>query len=182
MSQRTKGDDPVERETDRIAIKGMPSVELDYDLPRHMIAQEPASRREDSRLLVLDRATGAIAHRRFSDLPAFLRPGDTIVINESRVVPARLRLVKEGTGGAVEVLLLAPAGPGAWEALLTPGGRVRPGLRLCPPGGEPVAEIVTRAGRGRWILRELVAIPGGCPGPSARCRCRPTSTATATEG
>ena len=84
----------------------MRTADFDYDLPPELIAQVPAERRDASRLLVLDRATGKIAHENFRDLPDHLRPGDVLVLNNSRVIPARLRGVNEKTGGQFEVLLL----------------------------------------------------------------------------
>ena len=103
--------------------------DLDYDLPRERIAQEPAPRRDDARLLHLERATGRITHRVFRDLAGLLGPGDLLVVNESAVLPARLDLTKP-TGGAVDALLLRALGDGAWEALLRPSGRLKPGTVL----------------------------------------------------
>ena len=97
----------------------MRTSELDYDLPPELIAQRPLPRRDDSRLLVHDRATGETRHRRFRDLPEELPRGALVVVNDTRVVPARLR-VRRPTGGEAEVLLLEPAGDGLWEALARP--------------------------------------------------------------
>jgi S-adenosylmethionine:tRNA ribosyltransferase-isomerase len=100
--------------------------EFDYDLPPELIAQTPVEPRDASRLQVLDRATDQIAHTHFSDLPRYLRPGDLLVCNDSRVIPARLRGIKP-TGGAVEILLLRPAPAPAWDCLV--GGKgLRPGV------------------------------------------------------
>jgi S-adenosylmethionine:tRNA ribosyltransferase-isomerase len=98
----------------------------DYPLPPDLIAQEPLARRDASRLLVLDRATGAIEHRVFADLADLLRPGDLLVTNRSRVFPARL-LGRRPGGGAAEVLLVRRREPDVWEALVRPGRRLRPG-------------------------------------------------------
>src|SRR4029450_2015648 len=99
----------------------MDTAELDYELPSELMAQEPPERRDDSRLLVYDRATGEVRHRRFSELPEELS-GELVVVNETRVMPARLRLERPG-GGEAEVLLLEPLGPdGGWEGL---GGALR---------------------------------------------------------
>ena len=127
--------------------------ELDYELPPELIAQRPAERRDGSRLLVFERATGALRHRRFSDLPAEL--GDAlVVVNDTRVVPARIRLRRPG-GGEAEVLLLEPLGEeGLWEGLARPTRRLRPGQRLGP------VELVEPLGEGRWRLR-LVGEPRG---------------------
>jgi S-adenosylmethionine:tRNA ribosyltransferase-isomerase len=130
--------------------------EFDYDLPPELIAQRPIEPRDASRLLVVDRAAGALTHRRFTDLPEYLRPGDVLVANESRVIPARLRARKEPTGGQVEILLLARQDDLRWEALAK-GRRFLPGqrFRVRGPGGEAgpagTVEEVTEAG-GR-ILR-----------------------------
>jgi len=97
-----------------------------YPLPPELVAQEPLPRRDSSRLLVLDRAGGALAHRTFRDLPDFLRPGDLLVTNRSRVFPARLLGRREG-GGSAEILLVRRAGPDVWEAMVRPGRRLRPG-------------------------------------------------------
>lgn len=119
----------------------MKTAEFDYNLPPHLIAAEPAEPRDASRLLVLPRAGGTVAHRKFTDLPEFLRPGDLLVVNDSRVIPARLRGTTGG-GHAVELLLLerraaAPGTGGAWVCMGRPGRRLQPGtaLRLGPGGG-----------------------------------------------
>src|SRR5918996_4818711 len=99
--------------------------ELDYELPPELIAQHPAERRDESRLLVYERETGAVRHRRFSNLPDELPPGTLTVVNDTRVVPARIPL--ERPRG--EVLLLERVGEGTWEALARPTRRLRPGRR-----------------------------------------------------
>jgi S-adenosylmethionine:tRNA ribosyltransferase-isomerase len=104
--------------------------DFDYDLPTSFIAQRPAEPRDSCRLLVLDRASGQIDHRVFSDLPDYLRPGDLLVVNDTRVLPARLHGVKDETGAAVEVLLLRERYENAWECLVKPGRRLRPGARV----------------------------------------------------
>jgi len=91
----------------------MDSAALDYDLPAELIAQRPADPRDSSRLLVYDRGTGEVRHRRFRELPEELSRGELVVVNDSRVIPARLRLQRPG-GGAAEVLLLEPAEDGLW--------------------------------------------------------------------
>jgi len=120
----------------------MKSSELDYDLPPELIAQRPAKRRDESRLLVYERATGAVRHRRFSDLPEETE-GALVVVNDSRVVPARIPI--ERPRG--EVLLLEPLGDGVWEALARPTRRLRPGARY----GN--VELVEHLGEGRWRVR-----------------------------
>jgi S-adenosylmethionine:tRNA ribosyltransferase-isomerase len=126
--------------------------ELDYELPAELIAQQPAERRDESRLLVYARAGGTIRHRRFRELPQELH-GELVVVNDTRVVPARLRLRRE-TGGAAEVLLLETLGNGEWEALAKPSRKLRPGQRLGP------VELLEPLGEGRWRLR-LAGTPHG---------------------
>ena len=97
-----------------------------YNLPEELIAQTPLERRDGSRLLVLDRESGAMEHRHFYDIADYLNPGDCLVMNDSRVLPARL-LGRRPTGGAVEVLLLRDLGGGAWECLVKPGRKMQVG-------------------------------------------------------
>ena len=132
----------------------MRSDELDYDLPPELIAQHPASRRDASRLLVYDRAGGAVRHRTFADLPDEL-DRELVVVNDTKVVPARLRLRRE-TGGEAEVLLLEPVGDGVWEALARPSRRLRAGERL------GAVELIEPLGEGRWRIR-LDGEPDGEP-------------------
>lgn len=130
----------------------MRSSELDYDLPPQLIAQRPSERRDDSRLLVFDRASGAIEHRRFHELPAIVGEA-LVVVNDTRVVPARLRRTR-ASGGAVEILLLESEPTGTWLALVRPSRRLRPGERL----GD--VELVDALGEGRWRIR-LAGEPDG---------------------
>jgi S-adenosylmethionine:tRNA ribosyltransferase-isomerase len=128
----------------------------DYTLPPERIAQTPAEPRDGSRLLVLDRQTGAITHSVFREIGAFLKPGDLLVANESRVLPARLRGHK-ATGAAVEILLLAirpEFGPTVWETLVKPGRRVRPGDRITLPHGL-MADILAPTPAGGRLVRFL---------------------------
>src|SRR4051794_1697298 len=125
----------------------MKSSELDYALPAELIAQHPLERRDHSRLLVYDRATGETWHRRFDDLPDELADGTLVVVNDTRVLPARLRLERPG-GGDAEVLLLERLGEnGTWEGLARPSRKLRPGQRLGP------VELLEPLGAGRWRLR-----------------------------
>ncbi len=108
----------------------MRTEDYDYDLPSGLIAQRPLEPRDSCRLLVIDRASGQIDHRVFSDLPDYLGPNDVLVVNETRVLPARLRGAKDETGGSVEVLLLRERYEDTWECLVRPGRRIKPGARL----------------------------------------------------
>ena len=137
----------------------MDTAAFDYDLPEARIAQEPVEPRDSARLLV-DVLTGA-DHRRVRDLPDLLDPGDLVVVNRTRVMPARLRLVKP-TGGAVEVLLLARRGPTTWEALVRPGRRVPPGTVLHHPAGPGVLSVTVGDVVGDGI--RLVELDRGAPG------------------
>ena len=126
--------------------------ELDYDLPEALIAQTPAEPRDSSRLMVVDAARGTIEHRIFRELPTFLRPGDALVLNETKVLPARLK-ARKPTGGGVELLFLRDLGPGhgnAWEVLARPAKRLRPGLRLL--AGDAKVDLVENLGEGRWSV------------------------------
>jgi S-adenosylmethionine:tRNA ribosyltransferase-isomerase len=104
--------------------------DFDYDLPSGLIAQHPAEPRDSCRLLVVDRASGQIDDRTFRDVREYLRPGDLLVVNETRVLPARLKGAKLDTGGAAEVLLLRQRYGDTWECLVKPGRRLRPGARI----------------------------------------------------
>ena len=123
----------------------MKRAELEYSLPPELIAQHPAERRDDSRLLVFEKASGEVRHRVFRELPDELS-GELVAVNDSRVVPARLRLERPG-GGEAEVLLLEPRnGPGEWEGLARPSRRLKPGQKLGP------VELLEHLGDGRWRL------------------------------
>lgn len=130
----------------------MRSSELDYDLPRALIAQRPAARRDAARLLVFERASGAVRHRTIADLPDELA-GELVVVNDTRVVPARLHLRRE-SGGAVEILLLERLAGTEWEALARPSRRLRAGERLGS------VELLEPLGGGRWRVR-LEGEPAG---------------------
>lgn len=127
----------------------MRTADFDYSLPPELIAQEPIEPRDSSRLLVLNRAGGEITHRVFSDLPDYLETGDCLVVNETRVMPARLLGRKAASGGAVEILLIAPLPDGTWEAMVKPGRRLAPGtvIEFSPPSMSAVIEGVLPEGR-----------------------------------
>src|SRR4029077_13846017 len=123
----------------------MKTDDLDYELPADLIAQHPPARRDESRLLVYDRTSGDIRHRRFFDLPEELS-GELVVVNDTRVVPARIKLRRE-TGGAAEVLLVENLEGDVWEGPARPSRRLRSGERLGP------VELLEPLGFGRWRLR-----------------------------
>lgn len=126
--------------------------DFDYELPQELIAQEPVYPRDAAKLLVLHRDTDKLEFRQFWDIVQYLRPGDALVLNETRVMPARLRGEKEGSGGKVEVLLLHPAGPDMWEVLVRPARRIQPGARLSFSGGRLRATVMEARPGGRRIL------------------------------
>lgn len=116
--------------------------DFDYTLPEELIAQTPLAQRDGCRLMVLDRKTGSIVHRHFHDVLEYLRPGDCLVLNDSRVIPARLFGVKEQTGARVEFLLSKRIEGDVWESLVRPGRRLKPGDRVSFGDGALQAEIV----------------------------------------
>jgi S-adenosylmethionine:tRNA ribosyltransferase-isomerase len=132
---------------------GMKTSELDYELPPELIAQRPLERRDDSRLLVFDRETGAVEHHRFRDLGSRLAPDSRVVVNDTRVLLARLWLERP-TGGRTEVLLLERVEGEVWEALARPSRKLRAGMALGP------VELLEDLGEGRWRLR-LAGEPDG---------------------
>ena len=145
-----------------------------FDLPQELIAQTPLERRDGSRLLVLDKKTGAVEHRHFYDLPEYLRPGDCLILNNSRVLPARLLGHRVPTGGAVEVLLLRRKNQTDWEAIVRPGRRLKPGTTCTFGGGllkceilESVPEIGGRIVRFHYegVFEELLDRLGEMPLP-----------------
>ncbi len=134
--------------------------DFDYDLPQELIAQTPVEPRDSSRLLVVDRATGVLAHRHFYNIGDYLRPGDLLIANQSRVIPARLLGKRVGSGGQVEVLLLAERadlGSDIWETLVRPGRRLREGslIHFSGEDGTPLlqAEILQHTDAGGRVVR-----------------------------
>ena len=131
----------------------MKTSDFFYDLPEELIAQDPLEDRTASRLLVLNRETGAVEHKIFSDVIDYLNVGDCLVINNTRVIPARLIGEKEGTGGKVEVLLLKRRANDVWETLVKPGKKLRPGARVTFGDGRLKAEILEIAEEGNRLVR-----------------------------
>ena len=134
--------------------------DFDYDLPTGLIAQEPAEPRDSCRLFVMERASGQVDHRRFTDLPDYLREGDLLVVNETRVLPARILGEKAETGGAAEVLLLRERYENAWECLVKPGRRLRPGAKIVFGGGAMTGLVVEQIDDGGGRLVQFTVAPG----------------------
>ena len=131
----------------------MKTSDFYYDLPEELIAQEPLERRDGSRLMVLDKKSGAVEHRHFYDITDMLEEGDALILNDTRVLPARLYGVKEDTGGAIEFLLLNKHSLDTWEVILRPGRRAKPGARFVFGGGELRAEILEVINEGNRLVR-----------------------------
>jgi S-adenosylmethionine:tRNA ribosyltransferase-isomerase len=136
----------------------MRTADFNYFLPDELIAQYPAPERDSSRLLVLDRLSGRAESKQFADLPDYFQAGDLLVLNNSKVIPARLRAFKEVGGGAIEVLLVEEVEPNDWWVMLRPGKRVRSGtlLRFNDLNGkttEITAEVVEKNEEGRYRIR-----------------------------
>jgi len=139
----------------------MKASDFDYDLPLELIAQEPPERRDGARMMVLDRAARTIAHRTFADLPAYLRANDLLVVNDTRVIPARLfgRKAKAGTGGKVEFLLLEELSPGVWDALMRSRRRPKVGEQVILDEDLAVATVLEDGELGRVKVRVESEMP-----------------------
>src|SRR5205807_8686858 len=149
----------------------MRASDFDYQLPPSLIAQDPLPARAASRLLMLDRASGAIRHGRFTDVVDLIAPGDVLVLNVSRVIPARLHGTRDGgrgtggSGGKAELLLVRELTDGTWLAMGHPGGKLKPGRRVTF-GPDSVAEVVEALGGG--LRRGRVVGPLDAAAPVAR--------------
>ena len=130
----------------------MKTSDFYYDLPQELIAQTPLERRDGSRLMVMDKATGALQHRHFFDIVDYLRPGDCLVMNDSRVIPARL-LGHRPTGGAAELLLLRDKGDGVWECLARPGRKLHEGAEVIFGDGALTATVKTVLENGNRLVQ-----------------------------
>ncbi len=128
-------------------------VFFDYDLPAHLIAQHPCEPRDHSRLLVVDRATGKLAHRVFAELPELLAPGDLLILNDTRVVPARLLGRRSKTGGRWEGLFLRALPDGAWELLCQTRGRLQPGETIAVEPGPLQLRLLWKTPAGHWLAQ-----------------------------
>ena len=131
----------------------MKTADFDYELPQELIAQDPLEQRDSSRLIILDKKTGERTHRIFHDIIDYLHEGDCLVINNTKVIPARLIGEREGTGGKVEVLLLKRKTDNVWETLVKPGKKARPGMRLSFGGGLLHAEVQEVVDEGNRLIR-----------------------------
>lgn len=131
----------------------MKTSDFYYDLPQELIAQTPIEKRDTSRLMTLNRTTGEVGHHHFYELPDFLQPGDCLILNDSRVLPARLLGQRLPSGGACEVLLLTDKGEKTWECLVRPGRKMRTGAKLSFGNGELTAEVVGEVEGGNRLVR-----------------------------
>ncbi len=124
-----------------------------FDLPRELIAQDPLEDRSSSRLLVMDRNTGEVTHGTFRDILRYLHPGDALILNDTKVIPARLLGEREGTGASIEILLLKRMEKDVWECLVRPGKKLRPGARAVFGDGSLKAEILEVVEGGNRLVR-----------------------------
>lgn len=131
----------------------MKTKDFDYYLPEELIAQTPLEQRDHSRLMCLDKETGALSHHHFYELPEFLKPGDCLILNNSRVLPARLLGQRLPGGGACEVLLLIDRGEKTWECIVRPGKHLRKGAKMQFGDGELTAEVVDVLPDGNRMVR-----------------------------
>ena len=131
----------------------MKTSDFYYDLPEELIAQDPLENRSDSRLMVLDKKTGAVSHHIFRDIVEYLQPGDCLVINDTKVIPARLIGSKEDTGAKIEVLLLKRKTGDVWETLVKPGRKAKPGTRIQFGDGLLVGEVMDVVDEGNRLIR-----------------------------
>ncbi len=138
---------------DQEAVLGLRTSDYYFDLPEELIAQDPSTVRDMARLLVMDRKSGSLEHRIFRDIKDYLVPGDTLVLNNTKVIPARLLGTKEGTGAHVEVFLLKRKEADVWETLVKPGKKLRPGARVTFGDGSLKAQILEVVDDGNRLVR-----------------------------
>ncbi len=131
----------------------MKTSDFYFDLPQELIAQDPLEDRSSSRLLVLDRETGETQHRHFYDILEYLQPGDCLVLNNTKVIPARLYGVREGTGAAIEILLLKRRENNIWETLVRPGKKAKPGTKISFGDGLLVGEVIDIVEDGNRLIQ-----------------------------
>lgn len=132
---------------------GLMTGDYYFDLPKELIAQDPLKDRSSSRLLVMDQITGAIRHEQFRDIIHYLNPGDCLVLNDTRVLPARLMGIKEGTGAMIELLLLRRRSDNIWETLVKPGKKAKPGTKIVFGEGVLTGEILEVLAEGNRLVR-----------------------------
>ena len=131
----------------------MKTSDFYYDLPQELIAQDPLKKRSDSRLMHLDRKTGQICHQHFTDILRWLHPGDCLVINDTKVIPARLFGRKEDTDAHIEILLLKRRDKDVWETLVKPGKKAKPGTKLIFGDGRLKGEVIDIVEEGNRLIR-----------------------------
>ncbi len=131
----------------------MKTSDFYFELPQELIAQDPLEDRSASRLLVLGKEDGSITHRHFTDILAYLREGDCLVLNNTKVIPARLYGTREGTGASIEVLLLKRRENNVWETLVRPGKKARPGTRIIFGDGMLIGEVIEIVEEGNRLIR-----------------------------
>ena len=136
-----------------MAAEELRTSDFFFDLPQELIAQDPLEDRSSSRLLVLDRSRGEVSHHGFRDILQFLQPGDCLVLNDTKVIPARLLGQREETGGHVEVLLLKRQEGDVWETLVKPGKKCRPGARLVFGDGRLRAQVLETVQEGCRLVK-----------------------------
>lgn len=134
-------------------MENMKVTDFTFELPEELIAQDPLEDRASSRLLVLDKVSGDRKHQHFREIKEYLKPGDCLVINDTKVIPARLIGEKEGTGAKIEVLLLKRKENDMWETLVKPGKKARPGARIVFGNGELVAEVKEVVEEGNRLIQ-----------------------------
>ena len=132
---------------------GLSTADYYFDLPEELIAQDPLLRRDECRLLTVDKKTGEVEHHVFSEIINFLKPGDCLVLNNTKVIPARLLGIKQETGAAVEILLLKRRGADLWECLVKPGKKLRPGAKVSFGDGILTAEITEVVEDGNRLVK-----------------------------
>jgi S-adenosylmethionine:tRNA ribosyltransferase-isomerase len=141
-----------------LEIPGARTADYDFPLPAGLIAQRPTERRDESRLLVVHRAAGRIEHRRFRDLVEYVEPGDALVLNATRVLRARLLGTRDKSGARAEIFLLKPLGADRWEAMVQPGGKLKPGRRVHIADGFDVEVLEITERRTRIVRLETGAL------------------------
>lgn len=150
MDERQKTVPETERTCPEVGLR---TSDYYFDLPQELIAQDPLADRSSSRLLLLDRNTGSVEHHVFKEIVNYLRPGDCLVLNNTKVIPARLLGVKEDTGAAVEILLLKRREKDIWETLVKPGKKLRPGAKVVFGDGRLSAEILDVVEEGNRLVQ-----------------------------